>query len=298
MTERSFKYYTCDVFTDRRFGGNPLAVLTDARGLDSEQMQAIAREFNFSETTFVLPPADPRNTARVRIFTPARELQFAGHPTVGTTFVLATTGVIPRETRDIVLEEGVGPVPVRIDRDGARITRCTLSAAQMPEQGPPAPGRDALASMLALETRDVLDGAECWSCGLPFLVVPVNGLGALARCAPETAAVNRTLGSYVTKGVYPVAHEAAEVWRVRSFVPHREVAEDPATGSAAAAFAGWLAARAPASDGTLRYRLNQGIEMGRPSELALEFDRTQGRVSAVRVGGASVMVTEGSIRLD
>ena len=295
MTERSFKYYTCDVFTDRRFGGNPLAVLTDARGLDDEQMQAIAREFNFSETTFVLPPADPRNTARVRIFTPTRELQFAGHPTVGTTFVLATTGQIARDTRDIVLEEGVGPVAVRIDRDGARITRCTLSAAQMPQQGPPAPSRDALAAMLALDAHDVLDGAESWSCGLQFLVVPVNGIGALARCQPDTASIARALADYPTKAVYPVAREAAEVWRVRAFVPHREVAEDPATGSAAAAFAGWLASRTPGDAGTLRFRLNQGVEMGRPSELALEIDRGAGKITAVRVGGSSVMVSDGTL---
>jgi trans-2,3-dihydro-3-hydroxyanthranilate isomerase len=297
MTDRNFNFYTCDVFTEQRFGGNPLAVLTDARGLDDAQMQAIAREFNFSETTFVLPPSDPRNTARVRIFTPARELPFAGHPTVGTTFVLATLGVVAREARDIVLEEGVGPVPVRIDRDGARVTRCTLTVAQLPQQGPAAPANEALAAVLSLETKDVLDGAECWSCGLPFLVVPVNGIAALARCRPDAALIKRTLGAYVTQAIYPVAREAAEVWRVRSYVPHHGVVEDPATGSAAAAFAGWLAARAPQASGTQRYRLNQGIEMGRPSELALELDRANGRISAVRVGGASVMVSEGTIQV-
>jgi len=295
MTERSFKYFTCDVFTEQRYGGNPLAVLTDARGLSDEQMQLVAREFNFSETTFVLPPSDPRNTARVRIFTPTRELLFAGHPTVGTAFVLATIGIVARETRDIVFEEGVGPVPVRIDRDGARITRCTLTAAQLPQQGPPAPTRAGLAAALSLEDTDVLDGAECWSCGNPFLVIPVKGIDALARCVPEPTTAAKVLAGYATQSMYPVAQEAAETWRVRCFVRHRTIIEDPATGSAASGFAGWLAARAPRGDGALRYRLNQGIEMGRTSELGLEIDRAGGRVSAVRVSGASVMVSEGTI---
>jgi trans-2,3-dihydro-3-hydroxyanthranilate isomerase len=295
MTERSFKFFTCDVFTERRFGGNPLAVLTDARGLSDDEMQLIAREFNFSETTFVLPPADPRNTARVRIFTPTRELPFAGHPTVGTAFVLATLGIIAREARDIVFEEGVGAVPVRIERDGNGVKRCTLTVAQLPQQGPAAPGRDDIATLLSLEAKDVLDGAESWSCGLPFLVVPVSSTAALAQCVPNEAAVARTLANYPTRALYPVAREGDDLWRVRCFVPHQTIVEDPATGSAAAGFAGWLVARAPRGDSTLRVRLNQGIEMGRPSELAVEIDRVRGRVSSVRVGGSAVMVTEGTL---
>ena len=297
MTERRFNFVTCDVFTDRRFGGNPLAVLTDARGLSSEEMQSIAKEFNYSETTFVLPPADPRNTARVRIFTPTRELPFAGHPTVGTAYVLATLGVVPSTTQDIVFEEGVGAVPVRIDRNGGRVTRCTLTAARLPEQAAPAPSREALATTLSLDAKDVLEGAEAWSCGLSFLTVPVASLPVLARCRPDGAAISRVLGNYATQAVYAVAREGAETWRIRCFVPHVNPVEDPATGSAAAAFAGWLAARAPAGDSTLRFRLNQGVEMGRPSELALEIDRAGGRISAVRVGGAAVIVSEGSLQL-
>jgi trans-2,3-dihydro-3-hydroxyanthranilate isomerase len=297
MSERKFNFVTCDVFTEQRFGGNPLAVITDASGLSDEQMQLIAREFNFSETTFVLPPGDTRNTARVRIFTPLRELLFAGHPTVGTAFVLASLGIVTRETRDIVFEEGVGAVPVRVDRDGGRITRCTLTAAKIPESGPPAPARAGLAAALSLEESDVLDGAEYWTCGNPFLVVPVSDSAALGRCRPEAAVGDRVLKDYPTKSLYVVAREGAEIWRARCFVRHPAVVEDPATGSAAAAFAGWLAARAPRGDGTLHYRIDQGLEMGRPSELSLEIDRKDGRVAAVRVGGAAVMVTEGTIVL-
>ncbi len=130
-----YRYYTCDVFTARTFCGNPLAVLPDARGLSDAQMRSIAREFNYSETTFVLPAADARHTARVRIFTPGGELPFAGHPTIGTAFVLATTGVIAGNVGGIVFEEGVGPVPVSIFRDGGRVTHCRLTAAQLPECG-------------------------------------------------------------------------------------------------------------------------------------------------------------------
>ncbi|HTT10303.1 MAG TPA: PhzF family phenazine biosynthesis protein [Burkholderiaceae bacterium] len=296
MSERGFKFFTCDVFTEHRFGGNPLAVLPDARGLTDAEMQLIAREFNFSETTFVLGPADPRHAARVRIFTPVRELPFAGHPTVGTAFVLATLGVVARDAHDIVFEEGVGAVPVRIERDGERVTRCTLTVAQLPQQGPAAPSRDQLASMLSLETNDVLEGAQSWSCGLPFLVVPVRDIAALGRCVPNEAAVMRALANYPTRALYAAVREG-DRWRVRCFVPHQSIVEDPATGSAAAAFGGWLAARAPRGESTLRYRLNQGVEMGRPSELALEIDRAEGSVSAVRVGGASVMVSEGTLKV-
>ncbi len=298
MSARKYRFVTCDVFTDRRFGGNQLAVLLDARGLSDAEMQRIANEFNFSETTFVLPPADARRAAQVRIFTPVQELPFAGHPTVGTAYALATLGVVPANVQDIVLEEKVGPVPVRIDRDGARVTCCTLSAAQMPKLLPPAPPRATLAAMLALDPSDIADGAEGWSCGVPFLVVPLKSLDAMARIRPDNGAILRALADHPAKAVYPVTQEAKDVWRVRSFVPHMGVAEDPATGSAAASFAGWIHARSPGGDGTLRLRLNQGIEMGRASELALELDRKGGAVTAVRVGGASVLVSEGTITLD
>ena len=294
----SYRYFTCDVFTDRPFCGNPLAVLPDARGLTDAQMQSIAREFNYSETTFVLPPDDPRHAARVRIFTPGGELPFAGHPTIGTAFVLASTGALPREAAEIVFEEGVGPVPVAIFRDRDRVTHCRLTAAHLPEEGPPAPPAHALASMLSLAEGEVLAGAACWSCGVPFLVVPVAGVGALARCALDLPRWRDLLAGYPTQKVYPVARLDALQWRVRMFAPGLGVAEDPATGSAAASFAGWLAQqlREP-RDGTLAVRLEQGIEMGRPSELHVEFDRSAGCITAVRVGGAAVMVAEGTLAL-
>src|SRR5258705_81148 len=156
------RYLTADVFTDRRFGGNQLAVFPDAREISPDLMPHIAREFNYSETTFVLPPADPSHTAKVRIFTPGGELQFAGHPTVGTAHILATTGAISLtgdETR-IVLEEGVGPVPVMIRARNGVPEFAQLSAARLPEIGPPPPSRETLAAILSLTNRDLVSGGK------------------------------------------------------------------------------------------------------------------------------------------
>jgi len=292
---RSLRFFTCDVFTRTRFGGNQLAVLPDASSLSDADMQSIAKEFNFSETTFVLPPSDKRHTARVRIFTPGGELPFAGHPTVGTAFVLATIGVIAKNVSDIVFEEGVGPVPVTIARDGASVTGATLTAARLPEQGRPAPPREALAGLLGVASDDVLDSPEHWSCGLPFLVIPLASVEALSRCAFDLALSRELVAAEKTLGIYPVARVDAATWRVRSFAPGVGIAEDPATGSAAAAFAGWLARRAAPGDATLAVTLHQGIEIGRASELRVAIDRAGNRVSAVRVGGDAVMVSEGKI---
>ena len=293
----TYRCHTCDVFTDRAFCGNPLAVLPDARGLTDAQMLAIAREFNYSETTFVLPPDDPQNAARVRIFTPGGELPFAGHPTIGTAFVLATTGAIAADASDIVFEEGVGPVPVTIFRDDSgRVTHCRLTAARLPESGAPPPAAADLARMLSLASGDVLAGSACWSCGVPFLVVPVASVDALARCALDLPRWRELLASYPTQKVYPVARIGELHWRVRMFAPGLGVAEDPATGSAAAAFAGWLARELPQPRvGTAAVRLEQGVEMGRPAELHVEVDRRAGAITAVRVGGAAVMVAEGTL---
>jgi trans-2,3-dihydro-3-hydroxyanthranilate isomerase len=291
---QSFSFHTCDVFTERRFGGNQLAVVPDARGLSDQQMQAIACEFNYSETTFVLPPSDPRHAARVRIFTPGRELPFAGHPTVGTAYVLASR--IPELARAerIVLEEGVGPVTVDLERDGAQLTRCIFTAPRLPQIGPKPPRRDDLAAMLGLPASQLLDSAEFWSCGMEFLVIPLTSVDALQRCRLDMTVWAGLLGGYQSKHVYPVARAEA-AWRVRMFAPDAGVPEDPATGSAAAAFAGWLAAYAPEASSRSEVTLLQGEEIGRPSRIDLQIDRAGDRVLAVRVGGASVMVSQGTL---
>jgi trans-2,3-dihydro-3-hydroxyanthranilate isomerase len=294
MTE--YRYCTCDVFTDRPFGGNPLAVVTDARGLDEAAMQAIAREFNYSETTFVTAPADRTATARVRIFTPGGELPFAGHPTVGTAFVLSSIGAAPG-ANELVFEEGVGPVRVRVERSGGQVVRCTLTAAQTPQKRAEVAWRARLAAMLGLPAAEVTGRGEVWSCGVPFTVIPLASPAALARAALDRARWSRLLGTGETQNVYPIARLADDTWRVRMFAPSLGVPEDPATGSAAAALAGWLAARQPAPDGTRRWRVLQGEEIGRPSEIALEADVAGGAVAAVRVGGRCVMIGAGTLRL-
>ena len=186
-----FHFHTCDVFTDSVFGGNPLAVFPDGRGLDDGQMQRIAREFNLSETVFVAPPDDAANTRRLRTFTPARELPFAGHPTVGTAHVLAAIGEIALggdETR-IVFEEGVGPVSVTIRAQGGAPVFAQLTAAQPPEIGPPPPADDVIAAALGLDAADLGAGgmaAQAVSCGTPFLFVPLRDPAALERIALDT----------------------------------------------------------------------------------------------------------------
>jgi len=299
------RYLTADVFTDRKFGGNQLAVFPDARQIKPDLMPRIAQEFNYSETTFVLPPDDPSHTAKVRIFTPGGELQFAGHPTVGTAHVLASIGVIKLtgdETR-IVLEEGLGPVPVTIRAKGGRPDFAQLTAAKLPETGPPPPSRETLAAMLSLEPTDVLDGdmkPEALSCGTPFLFVPVRDRGAVGRARVKIDLWASALGGYITKDVFVFAMDAEQPdndVRARMFAPAIGVAEDPATGSACVALAGYLATRDARTQGTLRWIVEQGFEMGRPSSLEIEADKKAGAVAAVRVGGRTVMVCDGTMEL-
>jgi trans-2,3-dihydro-3-hydroxyanthranilate isomerase len=299
------RYLTADVFTDRKFGGNQLAVFPDARQIKPDLMPRIAQEFNYSETTFVLPPDDPSHTAKVRIFTPGGELQFAGHPTVGTAHVLASIGIIKLtgdETR-IVLEEGVGPVPVMIRGKNGRPDFVQLTAAKLPETGPPPPSSSTLAAMLSLQSGDVLEGqmnAEAVSCGTPFLFVPVRDRAAVGRARIKLDLWESALAGYLTKEVFVFAMDAEHPdndVRARMFAPSIGVAEDPATGSACVALAGYLAARDARTQGTLRWIVEQGFEMGRPSILEIEADKKAGAVTAVRVGGRTVLVCDGTMEL-
>lgn len=297
----SFQFVTADVFTSKQFGGNQLAVFPDARDLSPEVMPRIAREFNFSETTFVLPPADPKHTRHVRIFTPGGELPFAGHPTVGTAFVLASLGYIAltgNETR-IVFEEGVGPVPVTVRSQDGKPGFAQLTVAKLPEFGPlPPPARD-LSRILGLDPSDVRNdrfAPEAVSCGVPFLFVPVRDGKTLARARVRLDDFEKLLGGYWTSKVFVFCDEPelpGSHFRARMFAPTIGVPEDPATGSACVAFGGYLAKRDERIDGTLRWVIEQGFEMGRPSLLEVEVDKKAGAVTAVRVGGNSVLVSRG-----
>lgn len=299
------RFITTDVFTARPFTGNQLAVVTDARGIPEDSLLPIAREFNYSETTFVYPPDSAAHARRVRIFTPGAEVPFAGHPTIGTAVVLARIGEIPLtgdETR-IVLEEGVGPVPVTIRaRDGVA-TSAQLSVAKLPEIGPPPPARTTLAEMLSLEPSQLLggpNGPQAVSCGLPFLIVPVKDRAAVAAAKVRMDVWEKTLARYWAPDIMVVARDPeleGSQLRARVFVPGLSVPEDPATGSCAAALAGYLAAREAAPNGSFRWVMEQGFEMGRPSILELEADKRDGAIVAVRVAGDAVLVSDGMMEI-
>ena len=300
------RFVTADVFTSRPLEGNPLAVFPDARGLSDNLMQRIAQEFNLSETVFVLPPDEPQNTRCLRIFTPKAELPFAGHPTVGAAYVLAALGEIPltgAETR-IVFEEGVGPVPVLIRSEEGRPVFTQLTAAKLPEQGPTPPEAAELAEMLSLAPNDVLSQGEDYpqgfSCGNPFLFIPLRGRDALRRARLRIDIWEEILSGGWTGKVYLFCREPelpGSHLRARMFAAELGIGEDPATGGAVSALGGYLGIRAPESDGTLAWVVEQGFEMGRPSLLHLEVDKRGGEITGVRVGGSSVLVSEGTMEV-
>ncbi|MEO8624188.1 MAG: PhzF family phenazine biosynthesis protein, partial [bacterium] len=265
----------------------------------------VTREFNYSETTFVYPPADPKHTRRVRIFTPGAEVPFAGHPTVGTAHVLAAIGDIPLigETTHIVLEEGVGPVPVAIRaKDGVPVF-AQLSVAKLPELGPPTADRAVMASVLGLGVDDLLD--ESWpplafSCGLPFVFVAVRDIDAVKKARVRMDVWDSTLRGAWASEIFVFARggeRPGSDFHARMFAPGLNVPEDPATGSANAALAGYLAPCDGRKNGLLTWRVEQGFEMGRPSILDIEADVADGALTGVRVGGASVMVSEGMMSI-
>lgn len=297
------RYFTVDVFTESPFGGNQLAVIPDARGLSDAHMLAITREFNFAESAFVLPPDDSRHARRVRIFNVSGEMPFAGHPTVGTAFVLASIGEIAvtgPETR-IVLEEGVGPIPVVIRGNKGSPWFIQFSVAKLPEITPSPVASSVIASMLSLEPADLLGGdfpPATASCGLPFLLVPVRGRAEVARSRLRTDLWEASLRGHPGDKVFVFALEGERPGsdvHARMYAPGIMLPEDPATGSAAAALGGYLASRSKKPAGTLRWVIEQGFTMGRPSIIEVEVDMVDSRVSAVRVGGRSVMMSAGSL---
>lgn len=322
---RTLRFITADVFTSEPFTGNQLAVVFGAEGLPTETLQAITREFNYAETTFVFAPEDPSHTRRVRIFTPELEVPFAGHPTIGTAHVLVASGDVPAVGNEmtLVLGENVGPVPVRITLEHGVPVHAQLTTAQLPEERVEVTDLDALAHMLSLSASDLLGGAHTpagVSCGLPFQLIALNSVEAVERARLRTDAWDAVLkGTWASwpmvfamarggGGAHDPAHDPAHAARearlpahvrgcdirARVFVPGSTVPEDPATGSANAALAGYLAARTP-RDGLLRWTVAQGVEMGRPSRLQIEAQKRDGLIDAVRVGGATVLMSEGTM---
>jgi trans-2,3-dihydro-3-hydroxyanthranilate isomerase len=298
------RYVTVDVFTDRPFGGNPLAVVPDARGVTPGQMQAIAAEFNLSETTFVLPPHDPGHTAQVRIFTPRGELPFAGHPNVGTAFVLAghaASAARPPDGDAMIFEEKAGAVPVTLLRHGATVTGARLAAPQELSVGETV-DRDivAAACSLAPDGIDTRVHAPCVaSCGLPLIFAAVTSRETLSLARPRTDVfaqhipVSRAIGIHL----YVETASPADDIDTRMFAPLYGIVEDPATGSANVALAALLASLAAERDLQLERRISQGVHMGRPSLMVASAEKRDGRVVAAHIGGNCVPVMSGVITL-
>ncbi|MFG1690733.1 PhzF family phenazine biosynthesis protein [Gemmatimonadota bacterium] len=301
-----FRFFTCDVFTDRPFTGNPLAVFPDAEGMPDNLMQRIAREFNLSETTFVLPTRSAQADFQVRIFTPAQELPFAGHPTIGTALVLAWRGSVKTEEGRgrVVLEEKAGVVPVSIH------SVCGLPGyAELAVPAPPVKEQETLplqdvAAALSLSPEEISSGDDChqiWGCGTSCLCVPVRNLESVGRARPDLGIWGRVFSGPPLAGAYVFAYGGlganADV-HARFFAPDLGISEDPATGAAASAMGGYLGSRHPDEAGIHQWTIEQGIEMGRPSEVRLRVEKSQGVVSAVWVGGGAVPMTEGSLDVE
>ena len=294
------RYHILDVFTDTKLAGNPLAIVVDSDGLDTAAMQKIAREFNLSETVFCAPPRDPVNTASVRIFTPAVELPFAGHPTVGTAVLLGIENapdLIAREDVGLVLEQKIGLVScsVRRRRGEAAHARFEAPAAAAAWAEPPDPA--GLATKLRLDVADIgFDGhgPTCVSAGNPVTFVPLASLDALGR-AQLAAAPGEQLMLYLYARAEPEG--GIRAFRSRMLSVGWGVPEDPATGSAAAAFPAALAANERLADGEHDLLLLQGVEMGRPSRIGVAFAIEAGRVGPVTIGGFAVVVAQGHLEL-
>lgn len=300
-------YVTADVFTRTRFAGNQLAVIPDARGLSDVLMQRIATEFNYSECTFVLPPDDVANSARVRIFTPTDELPFAGHPNVGTAFVLGRQGeLFGRPVPDIMrFEERAGVVQVALIRDAGQVVGARI-AAPRPLEISHAIDAETVAACASLRIEDMRPGGlspVMASVGLPFALAELASLEALARARPNGTAFALADKRYSHPDdhfalfLFHRASEDAGKVRARMFAPLSNTPEDPATGSAAAALAAWLLSLRPERDLDTQLVVEQGIEMGRPSTILLSLEKIAGEAQKVQVSGHCIHVMSGTLQI-
>ncbi|HEX8598003.1 MAG TPA: PhzF family phenazine biosynthesis protein [Chloroflexia bacterium] len=301
---RKLHYFIVDVFTDRQFGGNPLAVFTDGQGLSTEVMQRLAKEMNLSETTFVLPPEDPANHFKLRIFTPGKELPMAGHPTVGTSFVLARERMFDwsGDAAELRLEEGVGPIPVRLEFKAGAPQMIWMTQPN-PQFGPVLDDLSTVAEMLSIEPGDINTDlpVEVVSCGVPFLYVPVRDLTTMRRLRLREEVWSRLLEPLDVGEVFifapEVEYEGSTV-HSRMFAPGMGITEDPATGGASGPLGSYLVRHGlVAAEPTAYIVSEQGIEMGRPSFIHIQITREGEEIVRVQVGGQAVYMGEGDIEL-
>lgn len=292
---RAFDFETYDVFTADRFAGNPLAVIMNAEGLSGEEMQTITREFNLAETSFILPPEDPSNTARVRIFTPGYEMPFAGHPTVGTAIAIARARGLSGELR-LELNTGVFPVVVETSAEGGF---AEFANPNLPVETGAAPAPELIEAALSLpegvldrdaaKARRVGAGVDYIYCRAPMDVVRAAKVNSAAW---DALGIDEVVGVYL----YTEGGQAADAaYHVRMFAPGAGIVEDPATGSAAAALPGHIALSEELTDGEHRWVIEQGFEMGRPSRIRATVKAEGGAVQSVRIGGDAIKMQEGQI---
>lgn len=302
MTRRRFAIL--DVFTDQPFAGNPLAVVLDSEGLDDSRMQAVAAEFNLSETVFVHPPENPVHSAGIRIFTPGRELPFAGHPTVGAAILLALEQAEENHSKHelmLILEEKVGAVRCGVVVKEEAVGHAVFDLPRHPWEVGPSAEAEPIAEALGLVSAEI--GFEnhrpsVFSAGAPFVFVPVRDLSTIAKATPDLAAWDAVCGGDLV-GAFLYCRQTEENdndFHARMFAPTAGIPEDPATGSAVAALAGVISRFDQPTDGLHRFTIEQGIEMRRPSLIGLEIDIANGRALAIRIGGDAVVVARGELQ--
>ncbi len=288
---RTLKYQLLDVFTRQPFGGNQLAVFSQAEGLTTAQMQQLAKELNLAETTFV-SAGEAERMPRVRIFTPACEVDFAGHPTIGTAIALASQQTDQR-CSDWQLLENVGPVPVKVQLlDSGPVAE--FAVAQLPQVSLSPFSLADIAAVISLNLTDIVGETQHSSCGLPFHVIELTGREALAQAAADSARWQQVIGDDPNASLYLFCREGEQIF-ARMFGIAVGIAEDPATGSAAAALAGVLAQSL--SEGDYAVEITQGVEMGRPSQISLCFSIAAGALTRVTVAGSAVLMGEGQFYL-
>lgn len=299
-------FYTLDVFTDSPLSGNPLAVVMDCDGLDDERMQRIAQEFNLSETVFVLEPRDPVNTARIRIFTPTRELPFAGHPTVGTAVLLGhvrAPGMMRARDLGVMIEERIGVLSCTVRQIKGAAAQASFVVPHLPHsEGVPATIA-LIAAALGLNVGDIGFDSHVptvFSGGVPYTCVPIASLEAMARAKPVASGWGHAFGGNSHRSAYLYTRQVmreGSAFHTRMFFPLTSLVEDPATGSAAAAFAGVIMHFDKPGEGDHTLILEQGFEMGRPSLITLGLDVAEGALASASIGGPAVIVSQGTIDL-
>ena len=302
MAARRYEIY--DVFTDSALAGNPLAIVHESAGLSGDAMQTIAAEFNLSETVFVGPAQNPAHAAGLRIFTPRSELPFAGHPTVGTAIALYESGRAQAGgTAILVLEEKIGPVRCAVSATPGRASFAEFDLPRLPAPAALSAEPELIAAALGLDANEIgfeNHRASAWTAGVPYVCIPVAGLKAAGRAQldPRLWLDIAPPADNIIPSAYVYCRETVGedcAFHARMFAPHDGIVEDPATGSAAAAFAGALVAFDAPVDGPGHYWIEQGVEMGRPSRIRLEVETAGGALTAARIGGFAVRLAEGTL---